>query len=91
VFLGGGAGIRTLGTLAGTLVFETGAAISEGLTPQEDTDSAQTVLPSCLPKAAENDPDLLAVIEAWPALPEHVRAAVLALVHTTPSLSKIRP
>jgi hypothetical protein len=27
-------------------------------------------------------PDLARVVEAWPALPEHIRAAVLALVGT---------
>ena len=28
------------------------------------------------------DPDLAGVVVAWPALPEHIRAAVLALVET---------
>jgi hypothetical protein len=29
------------------------------------------------------DPDLARVIDAWPDLPDHIRAAVLALVGTT--------
>jgi hypothetical protein len=44
--------------------------------------TAERVLPTCLPKTAENDLDLRAVVEAWPTLPEHIRAAVLALVGT---------
>jgi len=28
------------------------------------------------------DPDLASVVEAWPELPEHIRAAVLALIQT---------
>jgi hypothetical protein len=30
----------------------------------------------------EISPDLSRVIEAWPALPDHIRAAILALVGT---------
>jgi hypothetical protein len=44
--------------------------------------TAERVLPSGLPKSVETDPDLQAVVEAWPTLPEHIRAAVLALVGT---------
>jgi hypothetical protein len=29
------------------------------------------------------DPDLLCVLDAWPALPAHIKAAVLALIGTT--------
>jgi hypothetical protein len=36
-----------------------------------------------LPTAAETDPDLARVVAAWPDLPPHIRAAVLALVGTT--------
>jgi len=35
-----------------------------------------------LPTAAEIDPDLARVVTAWPDLPTHIRAAVLALVGT---------
>jgi hypothetical protein len=31
-------------------------------------------------KTADFDPDLARVVNAWPSLPEHVRAAILALV-----------
>jgi hypothetical protein len=30
----------------------------------------------------QTDPDLAAVVTAWPDLPEHIQAAVLALVRT---------
>jgi hypothetical protein len=42
------------------------------------TESAPSVLPSSLPFSAE----LQSVVTAWPTLPEHIRAAVLALVGT---------
>jgi hypothetical protein len=35
-----------------------------------------------LPTGAETDPDLARVVTAWPDLPAHIRAAVLALVGT---------
>jgi hypothetical protein len=35
-----------------------------------------------LPTGAETDPDLARVIDAWPGLPAHIRAAVLALLST---------
>ena len=32
--------------------------------------------------AAETDPDLARLVDAWPTLPPHIKAAVLALVAT---------
>jgi hypothetical protein len=34
---------------------------------------------------AATDPDLARIIEAWPGLPEHVRAAMLALISSKPN------
>lgn len=34
------------------------------------------------PRPAEPDPDLSRVISSWPTLPDHIRAAVLALIGT---------
>jgi hypothetical protein len=31
-------------------------------------------------RPAESDPDLARLVAAWPALPEHIRAAILTLV-----------
>jgi hypothetical protein len=31
-------------------------------------------------RAASNDPDLAAVVKAWPTLPEAIRAGILAMV-----------
>ena len=44
------------------------------------TENCQAVLASCLVSAGENGPDLAAVVEAWPDLPEHVRKTILMLV-----------
>lgn len=33
-----------------------------------------------LPTGAENDPDMARILDAWPTLPAHIKAAVLALV-----------
>jgi hypothetical protein len=48
--------------------------------------------PALSPKNAENetlggkkcitDPDLAALIAAWPGLPEHTKTAVMALIHS---------
>jgi hypothetical protein len=35
------------------------------------------------PKSGVSDPDLTAVVEAWPDLPEHVRATILTLIRST--------
>jgi hypothetical protein len=35
-----------------------------------------------LPAAPKIDPDLSRVVTAWPDLPDHIRAAVLALIGT---------
>jgi hypothetical protein len=35
-----------------------------------------------LPGTAKADPDLARVVTAWPDLPPHIRAAVLALIGT---------
>lgn len=42
--------------------------------------TSQTVLPPCLPDSTEADPDLALVVEAWPGLPEAVRAGIVAMV-----------
>jgi hypothetical protein len=43
-------------------------------------------VPQHVPAAAETDPDLAHVIDAWPDLPAHIRAAVLALVRAAPQV-----
>jgi hypothetical protein len=39
-------------------------------------------LAQTLARESELDPELARVIDAWPDLPDHIRAAVLALVGT---------
>jgi len=39
------------------------------------------IRPQTLARDSQNDPDLGRVIDAWPALPKHVKAAVLTLVN----------
>jgi hypothetical protein len=41
-----------------------------------------------LPNAAETDPDLARVVEAWPALPQAIRRAMLALVGSAPATGR---
>lgn len=80
-------GIRTLGTVSGTPVFETVPVIPEAIAETEDTAGAASVLPNCLPKSVPesvdsslDDPRLAALVDAWPALPEPIRDAVETLI-----------
>ncbi|HLN26305.1 MAG TPA: hypothetical protein VK395_01020 [Gemmataceae bacterium] len=41
-----------------------------------------TTDPGPLAHDSQNDPDLARVLAAWPILPEHIKAAILALVET---------
>jgi hypothetical protein len=53
----------------------------KSLTSQQLAENQEGVLPSCLPKTAENGPDLRAVVEAWPSLSDPMKRAILALVN----------
>ena len=44
---------------------------------------ADSVLADCLAFLAEKMPDLAAVIEAWPTLPDPIRTGILAMVQAT--------
>jgi hypothetical protein len=44
------------------------------------SDAALSSVAHQLPKAT--DPDLARMVEAWPDLPQHIRAAILALAQT---------
>ena len=50
------------------------------------TSHAPGVLPECLPDSAQNDPELTAVIRAWPELPEAIRAGIVAMVEAAKRL-----
>jgi hypothetical protein len=41
------------------------------------------------PVNADIDPDLARIIDAWPTLPEHIRAAVRALIDTAAAIGRI--
>jgi len=60
---------------------------TEGVESQADEEQALTAdaaprLPAGCSTPPELPPDLARVIDAWPSLPAHIRAAVLALVTT---------
>ena len=48
-------------------------------TPSDDADS---VLALCLATIKETCPRLATVVDTWPELPEPIRAAILAMVHS---------
>ena len=74
--------IRTPEPLAWLPVFKTDSDSPYEQVPQGDTEINPTVLQGCLQESPEIDPDLQRVASAWPALPEHIRRAILALVAT---------
>jgi hypothetical protein len=67
-------------------------ATAQRATPPETCGEDKSPLTAPLTGTADNgceplrepDPDLARVIDAWPDLPQHIRAAVLALVGTAP-------
>jgi hypothetical protein len=50
--------------------------------PDKTSGTGSAPLTATLTGAAQADHDLAAVVTAWPDLPPHIRAAVLALVGT---------
>ena len=50
------------------------------LKTQALTNNTESVLPDSLPDSVQNDPDLTAVVTAWPELPEPIRVAILTMV-----------
>jgi hypothetical protein len=49
-------------------------------TPISDTPSAKSGAPDA--PNTPLDPDLAQIVDCWPTLPEHIKAAVMALVNT---------
>ncbi len=50
--------------------------------PEASCDSDEMRLASCLAFISSKYPDWASVIDAWPSLPEAIRAAILAMVQT---------
>src|SRR5690348_3996759 len=77
----GGGGIRTHGRLSPTTVFKT--VDESATTPSPVRRSRRTNDRPSLPlpyAPSELPPDLAAVIDAWPDLPEPIRAGILAMI-----------
>ena len=66
--------------LADALDLGTGAQSENEAVNTGDSAKSETVLASCLAFLSEKSPDLAAVVEAWPMLPEPLRAGILAMV-----------
>ena len=61
------------------------------LTAKPKTATAQKLPKSCnsdIKSIAENCPDLEQIVTVWPSLPEHIKAAIKALVKTYQSEKK---
>jgi len=56
------------------------SVLTDGKSTTYDSDDSR--LADSLADLLQNDAELAAVVMAWPTLPEHVRAAVMALVAT---------
>ena len=80
----GGGGIRTHGDPKASPVFETGARNRKELPKLQLTNDGDGDGDSS-GDSYERDADLTRVAEAWPTLPPHVRAAVLALIASAES------
>ncbi len=67
---------------SGTPVFETAGGITK--TPENTVNPShqQALAPILLHDTCKADPDLAAVVAAWPKLPEAIRAGILAMVET---------
>jgi len=79
----GEGGIRTHGTREGTLVFETSEQSTQPATAEQDMSTAESGLPTGLPKTTKSDAVLRHVIGAWSSLSESQRQAIVAIVEAS--------
>jgi hypothetical protein len=52
---------------------------------QQVTNSTSSALPFCLPESREKDADLARIVEAWPMLPDAMKAGIVAMVEASRS------
>ncbi len=57
-------------------------AAAQGAVRQSTSDNDHQALARRLHGAAESDPDLARLVDAWPGLPPHIKAAIVALLGT---------
>lgn len=67
------------------------APISNDNPPHDLEQSTESVLASCLALLEREQPDLAAVVSAWAALPEPIRAGILAMVRASALGVRIGP
>ena len=81
----GEAGIRTLGRISPTSVFETDVLAAEVAC---GTTTSGTLAFPCVPGCVPTDSELTKVVEAWPYLPPHTRLVILTLVDSVSTTRK---
>jgi len=81
----GEGGIRTPGTIARTLVFETSPNPSKSPVNTAFSESPPTVDPPVGGQNSPADPELMRVAAAWPELPAAIRAGIVAMVAAIPA------
>jgi hypothetical protein len=73
-------GLCTFGRLIAPRGFESLNENSKPIINKELTENTSPVLDTSLDKTLQKHPELAQLIKTWPELPEHIKAAIKALI-----------